>query len=61
MLMIFYFIWFIAVVFCAAKIDWNVDGWLYYSRWKKILFFVHLFFLIFSVFLSLAMVIKSSL
>lgn len=61
MIIIFYLIWFLALVFSATMIDWNVEDWLSYSRWKKILFFVHLFFLIFSVVLSLVMVIKSAL
>jgi hypothetical protein len=61
MLIIFYFIWFLALVFSATMIDWNVEDWLSYNRWRKTLFFVHLFFLIFSVVLSLVMVIRSAL
>jgi hypothetical protein len=61
MTVIFYFIWFIALIFSASSIDWKVETWSYYSRWRKILFFVHLFFLIFSVSFSLLMVVKSSL
>lgn len=60
MIIIFYLIWFLALVFSATMIDWNVEDWLSYNRWRKIMFFVHLFFLIFSVALSLVMVIRSA-
>lgn len=60
MIAVFFFIWIAALVISINEIGWRMDGWSHYSRGRKIMFFVHLFFLIFSVGLSLTVVIKTA-
>jgi hypothetical protein len=60
MMAIFYFIWFMALIYSAVKVDTDVEALSYCGKWRRNLFFVHLFFLGSSVLLALAVIVKDA-